>query len=88
MCLILNKQNLTNTPNTRKNEVLKERLELTEFEINKITKELVSLYEQIAIKENSAPAVEHLYDAKCSMLTQLMLDRKVIKEILKKNPNA
>lgn len=68
--------------------MLKERLELTEFEINKITKELVSLYEQIAIKENSAPAVEHLYDAKCSMLAQLMVDRNEIKEILKTNQNA
>lgn len=68
--------------------MLKDRLELTEFEINKITKELVSLYEQIAIKENSDVALESRYDSKCNVLAQLMVDRNEIKEILKKNQNA
>ena len=68
--------------------MLKERLELVEFEINKTTKELVALYDQIAIKENSAPAVDSLYDTKCKILSDLMSDRVAIKEILKNNPNA
>lgn len=68
--------------------MLKDRLEFIEFEINKTTKELVALYEQIAIKENSAPAVDSLYDTKCKILSELMSDRTEIKEILKKNPNV
>lgn len=68
--------------------MLKERLELTEFEINKVTKELIDLYEQIAIKNKSSVVAENLYDEKRAYLTQLMSDKIEIKEILKKNQNA
>lgn len=68
--------------------MLKERLELIECEINKLTKELEAMYEQIAIKRTSDATLESSYDTKYIMLTQLMLDQKVIKEILRKNPNV
>lgn len=68
--------------------MLKERLELVEFEINKVTKELIDLYEQIAIKNKSSVVAENLYDEKRAYLTQLMSDKIEIKEILKKTPNA
>ena len=68
--------------------MLKERLELTEFEINKVTKELVDLYEQIAIKNCSSVVAENLYEQKRSYLAQLMSDKIVIQEILKKNRNV
>lgn len=68
--------------------MLKERLELVEFEINKVTKELIDLYEQIAIKNKSSVVAENLYDEKRAYLAQLMSDKIEIKEILKKTPNA
>lgn len=68
--------------------MLKERLELTEFEINKVTKELIDLYEQIAIKNKSSVVAQNLYDEKRGYLAQLMSDKIEIKEILKKTPNA
>lgn len=68
--------------------MLKERLELTEFEINKVTKELIDLYEQIAIKNCSSVVAENLYEQKRAYLAQLMSDKIEIQEILKKNRNA
>lgn len=68
--------------------MLKERLELTEFEINKVTKELIDLYEQIAIKNKSSVVAQNLYDEKRGYLAQLMSDKIEIKEILKKNKNV
>lgn len=68
--------------------MLKERLELTEFEINKVTKELIDLYEQIAIKNCSSVVAENLYDEKRAYLAQLMSDKVEINELLKKNKNV
>lgn len=68
--------------------MLKERLELTEFEINKVTKELIDLYEQIAIKNKSSVVAQNLYDEKRGYLAQLMSDKIEIKESLKKNKNV
>lgn len=68
--------------------MLKERLELTEFEINKVTKELIDLYEQIAIKNKSSVVAENLYDEKRAYLAQLMSDKVEINELLKKNKNV
>lgn len=68
--------------------MLKERLELTEFEINKVTKELIDLYEQIAIKNCASVDNEKLYEQKRAYLAQLMSDKIEIQEILKRNPNV
>lgn len=68
--------------------MLKERLELTEFEINKVTKELIDLYEQIAIKNKSSVVAQNLYDEKRGYLAQLMSDKVEINELLKKNKNV
>lgn len=68
--------------------MLKERLELTEFEINKVTKELIDLYEQIAIKNKSSVVAQNLYDEKRGYLAQLMSDKVEITELLKNNKNV
>lgn len=68
--------------------MLKERLELTEFEINNVMKDLAALYEQIAIKNNSSTVTQNLYDEKRAYLAQLICDKAEIEEILKKNHHA
>ena len=61
---------------------------LSQIDINKVTKELIDLYEQIAIKNKSSVVAQNLYDEKRGYLAQLMSDKIEIKEILKKTPNA
>ena len=68
--------------------MLTERLELIEYEIEKVTKELISLYSQIAIKGNASPANEALYHTKKSALASLTHARIEIMALLEQNPNT
>lgn len=68
--------------------MLRERLELVEYEIEKLASELVSLYDTIAIKQNASPAMQSLYDTKRERMTELLSDQHKIKEILASNANA
>lgn len=68
--------------------MLKERLELVEHEIEKIAAELVALYDSIAIKGNASPAMEALYETKRNLMSELMSDKRKIKDILAENKDA
>ena len=67
--------------------MLKERLELVEFEIEKVTRELIALYQQIAIRCNASPASEALYHTKKSELASLTHAKIEIMALLEQNPN-
>lgn len=66
--------------------MLVERLELIEYEIEKVTKELITLYSEIAIKGNASAETEELYHTKKSALASLMHAKIEILALLKQSP--